>query len=316
MKVLITGITGFVGSHLTEFLLDKKDIEIHGIYRWRSRRENIAHLLDKIHLHEADLMDLSSLLDIMKKVKPERIFHLAAQSYVQASWKIPTETLLVNTVGTSNLLESVRISNINPLIQFACSSEEYGEVLDDEIPIKETNALRPLSPYAVSKVATDFLGYQYYKSYGIKIVRTRGFNHTGPRRGEVFVSSNFAKQISEIERGTRPPVIYVGNLDAVRDFTDVRDMVHGYWLALEKGTPGDVYNICSGKGMSIKSLLDHYLSICTKKIEVKKDPERMRPSDVMVLIGDCTKFKDKTGWKPRISVEKTFGDTLDYWRNR
>jgi GDP-4-dehydro-6-deoxy-D-mannose reductase len=200
-------------------------------------------------------------------------------------------------------------------IQIAGSSEEYGMVYENEIPIKETNPLRPLSPYAVSKVAHDLLGYQYYKSYKLYIVRTRGFNHSGPRRGEVFVESNFPKQIAEIEKGLKEPVIHVGNLEAKRDFTDVRDMVRGYWLSLEKCDPGEVYNICSGRAFKIKEVLDILLSLSKVKVEVKQDPTRMRPSDVPILLGDHTKFSEKTGWQPTIPFEKTLEDILNYWRS-
>ena len=196
------------------------------------------------------------------------------------------------------------------------SSEEYGLVKPDEVPIKETNPLRPLSPYGVSKIAQDMLSYQYAKSYGMKIVITRGFNHTGPRRGSVFVASNFAKQIVEIEKGKKKPVIEVGNLEAKRDFTDVRDMVRGYWLAVQKGVPGERYNLCSGKAISIQELLDMLLKLSTVEITVKQDPSRMRPSDVQILLGDNTKFKELTGWSPEIPFEKTLKDLLDYWREK
>lgn len=186
----------------------------------------------------------------------------------------------------------------------------------DEVPIKESNPLRPLSPYGVSKVAMDFLGYQYFKSYGMKIIRTRGFNHTGPRRGDVFAESSFAKQIAEIEKGKKEPVIMVGNLEAERDYTDVRDMVKGYLLAAEKGEPGEVYNICSGKAVKIKKVLDILLSFSKIKVEIKQDPARMRPSDVPILLGDSTKFRRKTGWKNTIPFEKTMEDLLNYWREK
>jgi len=188
-------------------------------------------------------------------------------------------------------------------------------VYPNELPIKETNPLRPLSPYGVSKVAQDKLSYQYHKSYGLKIVVTRSFNHTGPRRGEVFATSNFAKQIAEIEKG-KEPVMWVGNLDARRDFTDVRDVVRAYWLAVEKGEFGEVYNICSEKARTIQEVLDLLLSMTNKNIEVKQDPSRMRPSDVEVLQGDCSKFKKQTGWKPTIPFETTMEDLLNYWRER
>ncbi|MCK4231535.1 GDP-mannose 4,6-dehydratase, partial [candidate division WOR-3 bacterium] len=203
-----------------------------------------------------------------------------------------------------------------PLIHIAGSSEEYGLVHPDEVPIAETNPLRPLSPYGVSKVAQDLLAFQYFKSYGLKVIRTRAFNHTGPRRGEVFATSNFARQIVMIEKGKAEPLIRVGNLDAVRDFSDVRDIARAYTLALEKGEPGEVYNICSGKGLKIRQLLDMLLAQSKVDIEIKEDPARMRPSDVGFLIGDATRFRAKTGWKPEIPFEQTLADLLDFWRER
>ncbi|TET23407.1 MAG: SDR family oxidoreductase, partial [Candidatus Cloacimonadota bacterium] len=298
MKVLITGITGFVGSHLADYLLEKVGIEVCGIARWRSQKENIRHLEDKIQLFECDIKDMTSVHEVVKSVKPERIFHLAAQSFVPVSWSAPTETLSTNIIGEINIFESVRDVELDTVIHLAGSSEEYGLVRPDEVPINEDNPLRPLSPYGVSKVAQDLLGYQYFKSYGMRIVRTRAFNHTGPRRGEVFVCSNFAKQIAEIEKGNKEAVMLVGNLEAQRDFTDVRDIVKAYWLSTEKCDPGEVYNICSGEPRTIQSMLDTLLSFTDVKVEVKKDPSRMRPSDVPILKGDCTKFREKTGWKP------------------
>jgi len=312
---LITGITGFVGSHMAELLL-KKGFEVHGLCRWRSRTENIDHIREKIHLVEGDLLDAHSLQDLMMDVRPTHIFHLAAQSFVPASWTSPAVTLEINIVGPCNLFEAVRAAQLSPLIQIACSSEEYGLVKPNELPIKETNPLRPLSPYAVSKVAMDYLGYQYFKSYDMRIIRTRGFNHTGARRGEVFAESSFAKQIAEIEKGIKKPVILVGNLEAKRDYTDVRDMVEGYFLALEKGEPGEVYNICSGKAIKIEKVLETLLSFSKTKVTVKQDPSRMRPSDVPILLGDNRKFVKQTGWKPKISFEKTMKDLLDYWREK
>jgi GDP-4-dehydro-6-deoxy-D-mannose reductase len=315
-KALITGITGFVGSHLAELLL-AKDMEVHGIKRWRSKTDNIDHIRNKLRLHDADMRDLHSLMETIDEARPDYIFHLASQSFVPMSWKAPADTLETNITGTVHLFEAVRKSGCDPRIQVAGSSEEYGLVRPDEVPITEKNALRPLSPYGVSKVATDLLGFQYFKSYGLKIVITRAFNHTGPRRGEVFVTSNFAKQIAEIEKGAREPVISVGNLSAQRDFTDVRDVVRAYWLALQKCTPGETYNICSERTMKIQDVLDLLLSLSKKKdIKVKQDPARMRPSDVEVLLGNCSKFKKATGWKPEIPFKKTMGDLLDYWRRR
>ncbi|OGW14055.1 MAG: GDP-mannose 4,6-dehydratase [Nitrospinae bacterium RIFCSPLOWO2_12_FULL_45_22] len=315
-RVLITGITGFAGSHLAEYLLTMPDIELYGIRRWRSRTEFIDHISNNIKTLECDLRDQTSVTNIIREIKPDKIFHLAAQSFVPTSWHAPGESLTTNIIGNLNIFEAVRHLNINPWTQVACSSEEYGMVYPDELPIKETNPLRPLSPYAVSKVGQDFLSYQYYMSYKLNVVRTRGFNHTGPRRGEVFVSSDFAKQIVEIEMGKREPVIYVGNLEAIRDFTDVRDMVRGYWLALEKGMPGEVYNICSGKGYKIREILEILLSMSDKKVEVRVDETRLRPSDVPVLIGDYTKFRQQTGWEPTIPFKKTMEDLLNYWREK
>jgi len=316
MRVLITGIAGFAGSHLAEFILKKKSMRIFGIDRWLSRLDNIQHIKNKIKLIECDLTDPFSTHSEIEKIKPDLIFHLAAQSFVPTSWQAPHDTLTTNIVGQLNIFESVRKLGLKTKIQLACSSEEYGKVYKNEVPIKETNPLRPLSPYGVSKIGQDFLGYQYYESYKMHIIRTRAFNHTGPRRGENFVNSNFAKQIVLIEKGKQKPVIEVGNLNAIRDFTDVRDMVRGYWLALQKGKAGDVYNICSGKGITIKKALGILLAHSKKKIKIKQDPKRLRPSDVQILLGDCTKFRRQTGWKTKIQLENTLLDLLDYWRQK
>lgn len=314
-KALITGITGFAGSHLTELLI-LEGVEVYGIQRWRSKTENIEHLTGKIKIEEADLLDAHSLYTVIDKIKPDYIFHLAAQSFVQSSWASPTQTLEVNIIGSAHLFEAVRKTGLPIAIQIACSSEEYGKVLPNEVPIAETNPLRPLSPYAVSKLAMDYLGYQYHESYGMHIVRTRGFNHTGPRRGEVFAESSFAKQIAEIEKGKREPVVYVGNLEAQRDYTDVRDMVRAYYLSVQKCDSGEVYNIATGKAWKISKVLDLLLSFAKVKVEIRKDPARMRPSDVEILIGDNSKFVQKTGWQPEIAFKKTMEDLLNYWRER
>lgn len=317
MRVLITGITGFAGSHLADLLLaEQPKVEIFGLQRWRSRTENILHLQGKIQLCEADLRDYTSIHQALSEIRPNAIFHLAAQSFVPTSWRAPAETLSTNIIGQTHVFEAVRALDLDPTIQIAGSSEEYGLVLPEEVPIKETNPLRPLSPYAVSKVGQDMLAYQYFKSYGLKTVRTRGFNHTGPRRGEVFVTSNFAKQIASIEAGLQEPVIRVGNLESVRDFTDVRDMVRAYWLAVEKGRPGEVYNIASGRDITIRQLLDLLLGQSKTPVEVEVDPARLRPSDVEVLIGDASKFRADTGWEPMIPLEQTVKDLLDFWRER
>lgn len=314
-KALITGIAGFVGSHMAELLLEK-GFEVYGLCRPRSKMDHIESIKTKLHLEDADLLDSHSMYTTINKIKPDYIFHLAAQSFVPTSWGSPSVTLEVNIVGSANVFEAVRQAGIDPVIQIACSSEEYGLVHSDEVPIKETNPLRPLSPYAVSKLAMDYLGYQYFESYKTRIIRTRGFNHTGPRRGDTFAESTFAKQIALIEKGKQEPVIYVGNLDAERDYTDVRDMVRAYLLAVEKCDAGDVYNIATGKAIKIKAVLDLLLSMSKVKVEIKEDPKRMRPSDVPILIGDASKFMEKTGWKPEIAFEKTAEDLLNYWRER
>ena len=317
MKILITGVTGFVGSHLAEYCLSlDQQVEVIGTCRWRSRRENIEHLEDAINLYECDLRDASSVKTLLADIQPERIFHLAAQSYVPSSWNSPGETITTNVIGQLNIFEAMRETNSTASIQIAGSSEEYGLVHPEEVPITEENPLRPLSPYAVSKVAQDMLAYQYFQSYGLKVVRTRAFNHTGPRRGDVFVTSNFAKQIAEIEAGQRPPIIHVGDLNPKRDFTDVRDIVRAYWLSLEHCSLGEVYNVASGKAYRIKEVLKILLDNSGQDIEVVEDPERLRPSDVPLLLGDNSRFCKATGWIPEIPFEQTAKDLLDYWRER
>jgi GDP-4-dehydro-6-deoxy-D-mannose reductase len=316
MKVLITGITGFAGSHLADYCLERGGVDVHGMIRWRSRTENIEHLYGKVNFVECDLRDAKSTLDVIEEIRPEYIFHLAAQSFVPTSWRAPSECLTTNVIGQLNIFEAVRKIDLDCRIQVACSSEEYGLVAEHECPITEDNPLRPLSPYGVSKVGQDLLGYQYYMSYHMPIIRTRGFNHTGPRRGPVFVVSDFAKQIADIEKGLREPVIEHGNLDASRDFTDVRDIVRAYYLSLEKGKAGEVYNICSEKAWVIKDMLDVLIGMSSTKIELREDPKRLRPSDVPRLLGDCSRFRKDTGWKPEIPFETTLKDVLEYWRQR
>jgi len=317
MKALITGITGFVGSHLAEYLLEK-NYEVYGSVRWRSKRDNIAHLekAKSIKLFETDIKDPGSVRATVGEVKPDEIYHLAAQSYVPASWAAPAETLDTNIQGQLNILEAAKEVVRECRIHVVGSSEEYGLVKPDEVPITEDQPLRPMSPYGVSKVAQDLLGFQYFQSYGMNVIRTRAFNHTGPRRGEVFVTSNFAKQMAEIKKGKREPVIRVGNLDAQRDFSDVRDVVKAYHLAVTKGVPGEVYNIASGTARTIRSVLDLLVEISGTKVNIEQDPSRMRPSDVLVLQGSSDKIKKATGWKPAIEFEKTMRDLFEFWLER
>jgi GDP-4-dehydro-6-deoxy-D-mannose reductase len=342
VRVLITGITGFAGSHLAEYLLaEHPDVAVYGTYRWRSRMENLEELarrgvLDVIEgrystgadirdegkrrgrvlLLHTELTDAGAVEKLVSAVQPQRIFHLAAQSFVQSSFDEPAATININVSSQLNLLEAMRRHEGDTRMHIAGSSEEYGLVLPDEVPMKETNPLRPLSPYAVSKVAQDKLAWQYFKSYGMHLVVTRGFNHTGPRRGLIFVTSTFARQLAEIEAGMREPVLYVGDLTPKRDWTDVRDMVRAYWLALEKGEPGETYNLGSGRTWSIREMLDILLSHSTAKPRIQEDPARLRPSDVPILWADVSKFQRATGWKPLIPFERTLADLLAYWRAR
>jgi GDP-mannose 4,6-dehydratase len=320
-KILITGITGFVGSHLAEYLLSEEtEAQILGLVRWRSPRENIQHILAKIKLCFGDLLDIPSLKAILAEHRPDIIFHLAAQSYVDFSFRAPVVTLNANVIGTSNLLESIKDlkfdSDYDPIVHICSSSEVYGQVKEEEVPITENNPFRPASPYAVSKVAEDMLAFQYWLSWKIKTIRTRMFTHTGPRRGDVFVTSTFAKQIACIEAGLDPPVIKVGNLDSIRTFLDVRDAVKAYWLLVNKCSAGEVYNIGGIETMSVGKMLNKLLELSIlPDITIEVDPARLRPSDVTLQIPCIDKFVKVTGWKPEIKFEKTLEDTLGYWRN-
>ncbi len=341
MRVLVTGITGMAGSHLAEYLLERGDVEVFGTMRWRSRLENLDDLAaagrlntmeglkiadpeslerhaqaGKANLVECDLCDATSTAQVISAVRPERIFHLAAQSFVPTSWHAPAHTIETNLIGQLNLFEGIRAAGQQPRIHIAGSSEQYGLVNEDEVPIRETNPFRPLSPYAVSKVGQEMLAYQYHRSYGFHTVVTRGFNHTGPRRGQVLVTSSFAKQVAEIEAELRPPIMDVGDLSSRRDWTDVRDVVRGYWIGLERCEPGEAYNIASDRAIAVGEMLDILLGLSKRKIEVRVDPSRLRPSDVKLLWGDSTKFRTVTGWAPTIPFEKTMEDLLNYWRQR
>jgi GDP-4-dehydro-6-deoxy-D-mannose reductase len=343
VRVLITGITGMAGSFLTEYLSDHHpDVEVFGTFRWRSKLDNLQDLRNRGKLNvldegqrvtdqsslrrfvkpgqvtviDCELQDATAVRGVIRAVRPDRIFHLAAQSFVPASWTAPSATLTNNIVPQVNLFEAIREAQLDPEIHIAGSSEEYGLVHPDEAPITESNPLRPLSPYAVSKVAQETLAIQYFRSYKLKCVVTRGFNHTGPRRGQVFVTSSFAKQIAEIEAGFRKPVLDVGDLDSRRDWTDTRDTVRAYWLAAERGTPGEVYNVGQGTCIRVGEMLDILLSHSHVDIAIEQDLSRMRPSDVKLLWANCEKFKKATGWEPKIPFDQTMADLLGYWRER
>lgn len=317
MKILITGITGMVGSHLADYILQNKPgVEVHGLVRWRSPLDNIRGILPRVTLHEAELRDLNSLVLLLQKVKPDLIFHLAAQSYVSMSFLAPADTIHTNVIGTNNLLDAIRIVKINPKVHICSSSEVYGQVTQAEVPIKETNPFRPASPYAVSKVGEDMIASQYFLSYGMQTIRTRMFTHTGPRRGDVFAESAFAKQIAEIEAGVRKNPVKVGNLNSVRTFADVRDAVRAYWLLLEKCPAGEVYNIGGDRTMLVGEMFELLKKMAACKIEHAVDTALLRPSDVTLQIPDTSKFRSATGWKPEIPLETTLRDLLIYHRDR
>lgn len=314
MKALITGISGFAGSYLTEFLLDK-GYEVFGTFYDKSTFSNLDGFIDRITLYQCDIRNYDSMKKIIEKNQPDEVYHLAAISFVPTSLKDPKLTFDTNLYGTLNLYQAIIELQFTPKILFIGSADEYGVVNKHDLPIKEECPLRPMNPYSISKVSADFLSYAYFKNYNLKIIRVRPFNHIGPRQSLEFVCSSFAKQIVEIEKGLEGPIIKVGNLEAKRDFTDVRDMVRAYWLAMQKGETGKVYNICSGRAVQIKELLNNLLELSSKKIEIMKDPKRMRPSDNPILLGDYIKFRKKSGWKPEIFLDKTLKDILEYWRN-
>ena len=317
MRVLITGVTGFVGSHLAEFVAtNHPDAELVGMRRWRSSLTELAPVGDRLKLVEADLLDPASLQRVVATVRPDAIFHLAASSSVAASWDTPNEVLQVNAVGTLHLLEAVRQLDLDPVIVLACSAEAYGDVDGADLPISERQAFKPLSPYAVSKAAVDLLGYQYFRSHGTRIVRLRLFNHVGPRQGERFVVSGFSRQIAAIEAGKASPRLIVGNLEAKRDFVDVRDVARAYWLAATRAVPGEAYNVCSGSVRSIRQVVDSLLARASRSIEVVQEPARMRPAELPVLQGDPEKLAADTGWRAELEFERTLSDVLQYWRAR
>ena len=324
MKAFITGITGMVGSHLADFILENTDWEVYGFCRWNDDLTNIRHLSKRINdekrvfLLYGDLNDYASVFSSIRNCSPDYIFHLAAQSYPKTSFDAPLETLQTNIIGTANVLESSRSLGLKCPIHVCASSEIFGRVTKDKLPISEECSLHPASPYAISKVGTDLLGRYYGEAYGMCVMTTRMFTHTGPRRGDVFAESTFAKQIAMIESGLQDPVIKAGNLDSLRTWADVRDAVRAYYLLVTKNpVPGEYYNIGGSHTCSIKDMLEHLLSLSTtKNIKVEIDPKRLRPIDADLQVPDTTKFSQHTGWSPEIPFEKTMADLLDYWRAR
>jgi GDPmannose 4,6-dehydratase len=322
---LITGITGMVGSHLADFLLANTDWDIVGMCRWRSPLDNIAHLLPQINRKErirliyGDLRDSSSIDHVVRESKPDYVFHLAAQSFPQTSFTAPLDTYETNIQGTSRVLESLRQYRKDAIVHVCASSEVFGRVPKEKLPINEECTFHPASPYAISKVGTDLIGRYYAEAYQMTVMTTRMFTHTGPRRGDVFAESTFAKQIAMIEAGMIPPVVKVGNLNSLRTIADVRDAVRAYYILLTQNPiAGEYYNIGGTYSCTIGELLDYLISQSPMKsqIKVEIDPERLRPIDADLQVPDTRKFEQHTGWKPEISFEKTMKDLLDYWREK
>lgn len=322
-KALITGITGMVGSHMVDFLLHHTDWDVHGMCRWRSPMDNLQHHIDRINqkdrifLHYADLRDSMGVDKIVRNIRPDYVFHLAAQSYPKTSFDSPLDTFETNIQGTARLLESLRQYKPDAIVHNCASSEVFGRVPKEKLPIDEECTFHPASPYAISKVGTDLIGRYYAEAYGMKVMTTRMFTHTGPRRGDVFAESTFAKQIAMIERGLIPPIVKTGNLDSLRTFADVRDAVKAYYMLVTiNPIAGEYYNIGGSYTCSIGEMLNYLISISTKKniIKIETDPERLRPIDADLQVPNTKKFELHTGWKPEISFEKTMQDLLDYWR--
>lgn len=315
MKAFITGINGFAGSHLSEFLLGK-GYEVSGIIFERNKIEKISGIKDRINLYGGDIKDYGFIKESLADSHPIEIYHLAGLSHVQYSWKNEWETYKVNFLGAYNLLEAVKELGFNARILIIGSSDEYGKVPLEYLPIKEDYPLQPISPYGVSKSCQELLALRYARSERMHIVAVRAFNHTGPRQEPSFVCSDFAKQIVEIEKGLKRPAVYVGDLSAKRDFTDVRDVVEAYWLLLQKGLPGEVYNVCSGKTFSIRWILEKLMTLTDKIITLEEDPKRLRSVDIRVRVGDDRKIRDATGWQPITPLEKTLRDLYNYWQER
>ncbi len=312
MNILITGIAGFVGSHLADYLCKETDHQVHGIIHRHDRR--VQHLRDKIALHRGDLRDGLWVSDLIQEIEPDRLMHLAAWSDVGGSWHQPWTAYELNIQCQLNLLEALCRWAPECRTLAVSSNEVYGLVHPEDLPIDEHTFFRPNTPYGVSKIAQDMMGLQYWNSHKLPVIRARSFNHIGPAQAEEFVASAFAKQIAEIELYQREPIVNVGNLAAERDFTDVRDVVRAYWMITEKGDPGQVYNVGRGRSYPIQYILDTLIGFSTAEVEVTVDPERLRPSDVPVSVCDNSRLKAATGWTPQYELEDTLSELLAYWR--
>ncbi len=316
MRALITGASGFVGGHLLEYLrAEHPEVEPIALRRWRAEAAGEAAAPGGVPTVEANLLDASSLVRALRASRPDVVFHLAASSSVASSWDAPSEMLQVNALGTLHLLEAVRQLDLDARVVLACSAEAYGLVEERDLPIREEQPFRPVSPYAVSKAAADLLGFQYFQTFRLPTVRLRLFNHCGPRQSHRFVIASLARQVAEIEAGLRPPRIEVGNVEVRRDFVDVRDAVRAYWLAAVRGEAGAAYNVASGRARSIREILDGLLALAGAGVEVVRDPNRLRPAEIPVLLGDASRFRAATGWRPEVEFERTLSDTLGYWRD-
>ena len=315
-KVLITGITGFAGSHLMDYLLEHTDYEVYGIKRVNSSLRNIHHALDKITLLDADLLDETSLISVLRKVQPDQIYHLGALSWVSPSWDMPAVYMQTNAVGTINLFEAMRMTGCQARVLTSATPEEFGDVPQELLPITEETRIKPINPYAASKVAQDMVCISYHASYGMDIVRTRAFNHEGPRRDKHGAIASFAYQIARIEHGLQEPVIKVGNLSATRNFTDVRDTVRAYYLAMEKGMSGELYLIGTDQIYTMEQVLHMLIALSSRanEIKIEVDPARVRPTELMTFIGDYSKFKNMSGWEIQYPLQETLESVLEYWR--
>jgi GDP-4-dehydro-6-deoxy-D-mannose reductase len=313
LRALITGVGGFAGSHLSDYLLNQTDWQVSGcvLPGW-----DCSRLDRRVACVELDLRDRLAVRAMLEGSAPDVIFHLAAQSFVPVSWDDPWDTLENNIRAQANLLDGLVKLDARPRVLVVGSNEEYGLVRPEDLPLREDSPLRPNNPYAVSKVAQDLLGLSYFQSHRLPVLRVRPFNHIGPRQGESFVVSSFARQIAMIEAGQQEPVIRVGNLLARRDFSDVRDVVRAYYLVVTQGQPGEVYNIGSGRSRSIQEILDLLVGLCRVAVRVEPDPARMRPSDTPEICCDAGKLHAVTGWEPTLPLEQSLRDVLDDWRAR